>query len=104
MSNRNKMFRKNDSYLHITYSLLIIVHILALLAVVAGGIFYASKNVNIWTGLETLWFVVLCLAACLGIFVSWIISACVISYFVDIKLIRNKLYDVNDNHLNNFFE
>ena len=90
------MFQKNDKALISARKICLTFTIILAIAVFVGGIvvmnWVAYFGLLIWAvGAFLTW-------------LSWVFSSLYLSYLADIKLIRNKLYDVKNDALKEFLE
>ena len=88
------MFQKNDKALISARKICLTFTIILAIAVFVGGIVFmpAYPGWLIWAvGAFLTW-------------LSWVFSSLYLSYLVDIKLIRNKLYDVKNDALKDFLD
>ncbi|NLC17383.1 MAG: hypothetical protein GX756_05855 [Clostridiales bacterium] len=103
------MFRKSDESLIFFYNLLVVLSIIMLLGCIVGAIFcWTTSSIEINDGYTTetvvsglrvgLGFVFLFIGP-LAVWVNYKIVMIIICALYDIKLIRNKLYNVNSKEL-----
>lgn len=90
------MFKRNDYALKVARILLIISVILGSILSFVLGIVYAVKYE--W------WHIYIIPSGWLSCFIIWIFGRLILSFFCDVKLIRNKLYDEDNFNLEEFFE
>ena len=93
------MFQKNDKALISARKICLTFTIILAIAVFVGGIVVMNLDD------DTAYFGLLIWAV--GAFLtwlSWVFSSLYLSYLADIKLIRNKLYDVKNDALKEFLE
>ena len=104
-----KMFKKSDESLIFFHNLLVVLSIIMLLGCIVGAIFFwVTSSIEIYDGYTTetvfsglrvgLGFVFLFIGP-LAVWVNYKIVMIIICTLYDIKLIRNKLYNVNSKEL-----
>ena len=92
------MFKNNNKYLIFVKKLLCAVHIgVAVLGCVVAAI--RAININLFIP-----YVFGAIVLCFLLWVNWNLTCVVLSYFQDIKLIRNKLYDVKEDEVTTMFD
>ena len=92
------MFKNNNQYLVSVKKLLLVLHIfLGIVGVIICAMITSHSGAPL---LFPLGIILLCLL----LKVSWTFTCVVLSYFQDIKLIRNKLYDVKEDEVITMFD
>ena len=91
------MFQKNDKNLLLVRRICIGISIFYGIAAFIAGVFYMSNEMA-GTGI-LIW-----LGGGIAAWLSWVFSSLYLSYLADIKLIRNKLYDVKNDALKDFLD
>lgn len=89
------MFDKNDKTLHIYYVLIHIALGLLLLASLVVGIIYASEELLIG--------IIIIAVGVIITLISYVVARAIFGLFVDIKLIRNKLYGADNAGIEKYF-
>ena len=89
------MFDKNDAVLNLVYSIVKIVLIIVAILEIVGGIVLA---IIIHPSYCLIAFI-----APIGCILSWLVFRLLVSFLVDVKLIRNKLYDCENRGLERYF-
>ncbi|MDE6850501.1 MAG: hypothetical protein K2J54_04155, partial [Clostridia bacterium] len=90
------LFDKNDKYMHVTKIIFIIFVIMLGLLSFVGGIVLMALGI-IAAGLPLL------ICGLIFTFISYVSGRLVLSYLVDVKAIRNKLYGYGNEGLNSFY-
>ena len=90
------MFRKNDSFLFKAKTVILVIAVaMGLLVVITSILAFVSGQIG--TGIVTL------ISGAIGIAIYLLLAFLLLSVVVDIKYIRNKLYNHNDEMLNTFW-
>ena len=89
------MFQKNDRFLFAARIVFIVLTVIGVLASMIYPIYWAIKMENI----TYVFFMIFLLAACLIFYVFWNL---LLSFLVDVKLIRNNLYQEDNANLHEF--
>lgn len=90
------MFRKNDSFLFKAKTVILVIAVaMGVLVVITSILAFASGQMG--TGIVTL------ISGAIGIALYLLLAFLLLSVAVDIKYIRNKLYNHNDEMLNTFW-
>ena len=84
-----EFLKKNDAYLHKAKTVLLVYTIVMAILIVLLGICYCVLD-NIGGGIG------LILGGAVGLPIFYFVMRLVLSYLIDIKLIRNKLYEKNN--------
>lgn len=89
------VFQKNDRFLFAARIVFIVLTVIGVLASMIYPIYWAIKMENI----TYVFFMIFLLAACLIFYVFWNL---LLSFLVDVKLIRNNLYQEDNANLHEF--
>ena len=84
------MFKKNDNIWVTSYNTVKVI------LVIEGMLFVIASLLLSIIGRNPTYLILL--IGCLGCWIGWVICKVVFSYFLDVKIIRDKLYE-NDNQL-----
>lgn len=90
------MFQKNDNSLLLAKALLAIACVFSAIFFLICGFMVASKNGGTGIGLI--------LIGCIVVPITYILLLLRLNYYCDIKLIRNKLYELDNSNLEVFFK
>ena len=89
------MFKENDKFLKTASTLLAVsVFLMVVVGIILFLVFAIDK--------QFMRGVIIMSAICFGAYLSWVFGNLLLSFFCDVKLIRNKLYDNNNTDLDLF--